>query len=172
MVPIATCSPKNNELVKSYGAQEVFDYRDKDCAAKIKAFTGNNLKYALDCITTVESTATCFASIGRAGGRYVSLDPFATHAATRRTVRADWFLGPAIFGDGSTWPAPYGREPDPSIREFGAKLWTLAQKLVGEGKLRNHPVRVISGTINNIIEAMEEVASGKVSGEKLVVSFK
>ncbi|KAI8627215.1 zinc-binding dehydrogenase [Xylariaceae sp. FL1651] len=145
LIPIATCSPKNFELVKSRGAETVFDYRESDCAAKIRALTSNNLRYALDCITTVESTAACFAAIGRAGGRYVSLDPFSQHVATRKVVKAEWVLGPAIFGDGSTWPEPYGRAPDPQIRQFGADLWVIAQKLVDEDKLQHHPLRVLQG---------------------------
>lgn len=78
-------------------------------------------------------------------------------------------LGPAIFGDGSTWPAPYGREPDADIRQFGAKLWRLAQKLVDEGKLRNHPLRVLDGGWDAVVEALDLVKSGKVSGEKIIV---
>jgi len=33
----ATSSPKNFDLVRSFGATEVFDYKDKDIAAKVKA---------------------------------------------------------------------------------------------------------------------------------------
>ncbi|KAF4635614.1 hypothetical protein G7Y89_g2489 [Cudoniella acicularis] len=102
MVPIAVYSPKNGQLVKSYGAEDFFDYRDQDCAAKILAYTKNNLRYVIDCITTAESTQACFNVIGRAGGKYVSLDPFATYAATRKNISADWVLGPIIFGEGST----------------------------------------------------------------------
>jgi len=35
LIPIATCSPKNFELAKGNGAEEVFDYHDKDVAQKI-----------------------------------------------------------------------------------------------------------------------------------------
>ncbi|KAK1714905.1 hypothetical protein BDP67DRAFT_618078 [Colletotrichum lupini] len=73
--PIAICSPKNFDLAKRNQAVEVFDRNDKELAKKIKTYTKGNLKYALDCITTVESTAFCYAAIGRGGGKYVSLDP-------------------------------------------------------------------------------------------------
>ncbi|KAM4055325.1 alcohol dehydrogenase groES-like domain-containing protein [Hirsutella rhossiliensis] len=169
MIPIAACSPKNADQVRAYGAEATFDYRQPDCAAKIKAFTKNNLRYALDCITTVESTAFCYAAIGRAGGKYVALDPFSQHAATRANVVADWVLGPSIFGDGSTWPAPYGRPPSEEIRAYGEKLWALAQKLVDEGKLRHHPVRILEGGLEEVVTGMEMVRSGKLSGEKCVV---
>lgn len=38
LVPIATCSPKNFELARRNGAEEVFDYRDADAAQKIVRF--------------------------------------------------------------------------------------------------------------------------------------
>ncbi|UPL02824.1 hypothetical protein LCI18_013758 [Fusarium solani-melongenae] len=169
MIPIATCSPKNSEQVKAYGAQETFDYHQPDSAARIKAYTKNNLCYALDCITTIESTSFCFAALGRAGGKYVSLDPFSPHVATRATVKTDWVLGPSIFGDGSTWPDPYGRPPSEEIRAYGEKLWAVAQKLVDDGKLLHHPVRIIDGGLSQLLTGMELVRSGKLSGEKCVV---
>ena len=33
---VSTASPKNFDLVKSYGADAVFDYRDSDVVKKIK----------------------------------------------------------------------------------------------------------------------------------------
>ncbi|KAL0941427.1 Enoyl reductase LovC 1 [Colletotrichum truncatum] len=169
LIPIATCSPKNFELVKSHGAEEVFDYHDKDCVDKILDSTQGNLKYALDCITTVESTAFCFKAIGRAGGKYVSLDPIPAHAATRKVVKTDWVLGPSIFGEGSTWPEPYGRPPSDEMRRYGAELFALAQKLVCEGKLKHHPLRILDGGLEAVLGGMDVIKSGAHSGEKLVV---
>lgn len=39
LIPIATCSPRNFELAKSNGAEEVFDYQEKDVAQKIVSFS-------------------------------------------------------------------------------------------------------------------------------------
>ncbi|ETS80410.1 hypothetical protein PFICI_07939 [Pestalotiopsis fici W106-1] len=169
MIPIATCSAKNSEQVKSYGAEETFDYKEPGCAARIKAYTKNNLRYALDCITNVQTTTFCYAALGRAGGKYVSLDPYSEHAAARRTVKGDWVLGPSIFGDGSTWPAPYGRPPSDELRAYGEKLWRLAQELIADGKLRPHPARTLEGGLERISEGMEMVKNGQFAGEKCVV---
>ena len=123
----------------------------------------------MDCITTVESTQACYGAIGRAGGRYVSLDPYSDHAATRKVVKADWVLGPAIFGDGSTWPNPYGRAADPELRQFCVDLWAISQKLVDEDKLQHDPLRVLNGGLHAVIDGMDLVKKGVVSGEKIVV---
>ncbi|KAF5017411.1 hypothetical protein F66182_10662 [Fusarium sp. NRRL 66182] len=169
LIPIAVCSPKNFALARSNGAEQVFDRHEEGCAQKIKSYTKNNLKYALDCITSVESTVFCFAAIGRAGGRYVSLDPWEEHAAMRKVVKCDFTVGPRIFGEGCTWPAPYGSEPDEELREFGVKLWDIARNLVAEGKLKNHPLRVLDGGFEAIMAGMELIRDKKLSGEKVVV---
>lgn len=136
-----------------------------------RTYTKNNLRYALDCITNVESTTLCFAAIGRAGGRYVSLNPFPEHAATRKMVTADWTLGPTIFGEGSTWPAPYGRPGSEKDRAFGEELWRVAARLVEDGKIVHHPLRVIPGGFEAIKQGMELVRTGQLSGEKVVVKL-
>ncbi|GKT65488.1 enoyl reductase [Colletotrichum tofieldiae] len=170
--PIATCSPKHFELAKKNGAAEVFDYRDEQCAEKIRKYTKGNLKYALDCIVNIESTTTCFKAIGRAGGKYVSLDPFPAQAATRKVVQTDFVVGPLIFGEGCSWPEPYGRPASEELRQFGVKLWQIAANLVKEGRLRHHPLRVVDGGFDAIMEGLSLVSKGQVSGEKIVVRMK
>lgn len=100
----------------------------------------------------------------------MALDPFSAAAAKRAVVKTDWVLGPAIFGEGSTWPAPYGRPPSEELRAYGERLWSVAQKLVDEGKLRHHPVRTLAeGGLEQVLVGMEMVRSGRLSGEKCVV---
>lgn len=53
--------------------------------------------------------------------------------------------------------------------DFSARLFRICQKLIDEGKLRHHPLRVIRGGIEDILKGLELVESGKVSGEKVVV---
>lgn len=126
--------------------------------------------YVVDCISTTESTRICFDAIGRAGGKYVALDPFSQEiAATRRVVKANWVLGPTIFGDGCTWPAPYTRAPDPELKKFGEELFRVAQKLIDNGDLLPHPLKVLDGGFEAILEGLEIVRLGRVSAEKVVV---
>lgn len=47
-----TCSPRNFELCKQYGADEVFDYSDPDVGAKIREATGDALGVTFDCISS------------------------------------------------------------------------------------------------------------------------
>lgn len=168
-VPIATASPRNFELVQSYGAAAVFDYNAPDCAAKIRALTRNNLHYALDCITTGESTTLCYAALGRGGGVYTSLDPFSEAVAkTRKAVKADWVLGPTMMGLEVAWPEPHRRDVEPDTRKFGLRWREVIENLLEQGKIRTHPINVQGGGLQGALDGLEEVKKGLVRAEKLV----
>ncbi|KZF23889.1 putative zinc-binding dehydrogenase family oxidoreductase [Xylona heveae TC161] len=167
--PVVTCSPHNFELVKSYGAEAVFDYRATDCASAIRSHTRNSLKYALDCISTAESMQICYAALGRAGGRYTALDPYPeTVAGTRKIVKADWVLGPIMLGRDIGWPAPHGRPADQDMYAFGVKWRKTVQELLDQGLIREHPLFVQSGGLAGVLQGMEAIRAKKISGKKLV----
>ncbi|KZL81492.1 enoyl reductase, partial [Colletotrichum incanum] len=167
--PIAVCSPPNFHLALRNGAAATFDYRDHACGSKIRHWTKGNLRYALDCITNIESARICHEAIGRAGGRYVSLGPLPDHASRRHTVSRDWVHGPSIFGEGSAWPEPYRREPSEDLQRFGFELWKVVSDLVAAGRLQHHPLRILEGGLASVIDALEIVKNGLVSGEKIIV---
>lgn len=66
---ITTCSPRNFDLVRSYGADVCFDYNTSTCGPDIRAFTKNALDYALDCITEESTMKICYQALGRCGGK-------------------------------------------------------------------------------------------------------
>ena len=66
---ITTCSPKNFELVKDYGADECVDYQSPTCGPDIRVMTGNALDYALDCVTNEGTMKICYQALGRCGGK-------------------------------------------------------------------------------------------------------
>lgn len=169
---VATSSPNNMELVKSFGADAVFDYRSPTCADDIRAHTSNSLRFAIDCITTPDTTTLCFNSLGRTGGRYVSLDPYSEAiAATRKRVAADWVLGPELMGDEIAWPAPHGRKANPFAKEFCCIWNKTLQGLVNKGKLRTHPQLLRDTGLEGALGGLEEIRAKKVSGRKLVFTL-
>jgi NADPH:quinone reductase-like Zn-dependent oxidoreductase len=66
---ITTCSPHSNDLVRSYGADDIFDYHEATCGEDIRALTKNALEYALDCITEENTMKICYQALGRCGGK-------------------------------------------------------------------------------------------------------
>ncbi|KAK0732952.1 chaperonin 10-like protein [Lasiosphaeria miniovina] len=168
-IPIATCSPHNFALVKSYGAAEAFDYRDPSSVDSIKAYTGNALDFALDCVCQGSSMKFCYAAIGRAGGRYTTLEPFPQNMHTRKRVKPDWLLGAALLGREIGWKEPYRVEADPELRQFGRDWVLCAQRLLDCGDIKPHPARVGREVgLEPVLEGIELLRQKAVSGEKLV----
>ncbi|KAL2833069.1 hypothetical protein BJY01DRAFT_239629 [Aspergillus pseudoustus] len=166
--PIATCSPRNFEQAKSYSAEAVFDYNDPNSAQEIKLYTKNNLKYVLDCISEPETMQFCYSCIGRAGGKYTGLEPYPEFLHTRPTVQPDWVLGPALLGKPIDWGEPFVRDGDPEMREFAHQWFTIAQQLLDEGRLKLHPLHVMDGGFQELLDGMDLLRKKMISGKKLV----
>ncbi|PSR84132.1 chaperonin 10-like protein [Coniella lustricola] len=169
---IATCSPKTSDLVKSFGADATFDYSSPTCAADIKTYTRNCLRLALDCITTADTTRLCYSALGRAGGRYVALDPYSSAvSATRSIVHADWVFGMDLLGEDVGWPAPHGRNADPVATEFGVVWNKTLQSLLDRGLVRPHPQIIRATGLAGALEGIQEIRAKKNAGQKLVYTL-
>ncbi|RFU77042.1 zinc-binding dehydrogenase family [Trichoderma arundinaceum] len=170
--PIATCSPSNNELVLRFGAEKVFDYSSPTCAEDIRAYTGNELAYTLDCVSQADTTQLCYGSMGRAGGRYVSLEPFRETVAQSRalTIQPSWVMVLTIFGRKVALDGEYGREARPEDRKFGAKAFAAVQDLLDRGLINTHPVKAQPGGWEGVVEGVDIIRTQALSGYKLVYS--
>lgn len=165
---VTTCSPRNFGLVRGFGAHETFDYRADGCAARIRGHCGNALEVAIDCVSEDSTLKFCYEAIGRAGGRYTGLNPFDGRLATRRVIEADWILATRITGGASAWPAPYGCDAEPRLRDMAVPIFAVIERLLHEGKVRPHPVRVEEGGYEGLIRGVDVVRKGGLSGQKLV----
>ncbi|KAI0835712.1 GroES-like protein [Hypoxylon sp. FL0890] len=169
LIPITTCSPRNFSLVKSYGAETVFDYNDPNSAEEIRKHTKNALDYALDCFCGGNSMQYCYKAIGRAGGRYTTLEPYPEGHATRKRVKPEYILGPALLGRRIGWKEPYTIEANPELRIFGRNWFQCVQRLLDSGEIRPHPVKLHDRVgFDGILEGIELLRKKSVSGEKLV----
>lgn len=80
---MTTASPRNFDLVKSLGADAVFDYHDDDVVTKIKEATGDSVAYAVDAISVAASQRISAEVIAPTGGKVV-LVQFPVAGATER----------------------------------------------------------------------------------------
>lgn len=168
LIPITTCSPHNFKSVKALGAIEAFDYHSASCGADIRSFTRNSLVYALDCITDTGSMEICYAAIGSNGGKYLALDPFPVRAHTRRNVKPNWIIAFTMFNKPINWQRPYRKEAKPKDRKFAEHWFQVAQGLLDSGAVVPHPIRERSGGLKGVIDGVDMVRKGEVSGVKLV----
>jgi len=60
-------------MLKSYGADLIIDYKDPEVVAKLKAGTGDSIKYGLDCISEGDSYRKAQLAFQSEGGTLVTL---------------------------------------------------------------------------------------------------
>ncbi|KAL4940481.1 hypothetical protein BDV06DRAFT_196588 [Aspergillus oleicola] len=161
---LTTCSPHNFELVKSLGADEVFDYKDPEAAAKIREYTNDDLKLVLDTISLKPSADFCDNAISTKGGEYTAL---LNIQIERENVNDRWTLGYTCVGEafdfGKThWPAK------PEDKEFAEGFAVIVDKLLAEGKIKVHKPNVGEDGLKGVLEGLQLLKEDKVSGEKLV----
>jgi hypothetical protein len=85
----------------------------------------------------------------------------------REDVTSIFFLGYSISGE----PYSLMGEEFPAVPEdfaLAAQFSNLAEELLADGSIKAHPASVRAGGLEGIIEGMEEMKRGKISGEKLV----
>lgn len=162
---VTTCSPRNFDLVKSLGAHAVFDYRDAECANKIREYTNDSLAHVLDCISSSASAEICSTAVGSAGGVVSYLLTGTKH--DRPDVQAKSTLGYTVMGEACHFGS-LELPAKPEDFEFGKVFWGLSEKLFSEGRVRVHPPELRSGGLNGIFEGLQEMREDKVSGVKLV----
>ena len=147
---ITTASPKNFDLVRSRGADAVFDYHEPDCAEKIRAYTNDSLRYVLDCISQESSYKICAAALSSDSSQQlhcVTLLP--VDAWPRKDVTPQAIVGYTTFGEEffkfeTTFPALKDHF------DMGVMFWKLNAKLLAEGKIKTHPVTVRENGLQGI----------------------
>ncbi|KAF7546107.1 hypothetical protein G7Z17_g8659 [Cylindrodendrum hubeiense] len=161
---LATSSPHNFDLLKSLGADKVFDYRSPDAAAEIRKYTENNLKLVFDTIALESTAKFSDEALSTEGGEYSSLLPIGIERANvnARSTLAYTTVGEAfVFGSN---PVP----AKPEDKEYAQFFWDLAVKLLADGKVKPHTPSVRPGGLKGVLEGLQLLREDKVSGEKLV----
>ncbi|ROW04708.1 hypothetical protein VMCG_04869 [Cytospora schulzeri] len=171
LAPVVTCSPRNFDLARKYGATEIFDYTHPggiETGEVIRRDTDGRLRHALDCAVDADSVSCCYAAFGRVGGRYVSLESCPEELRTRRSVRAHFVMGLEVFGKEVKLGGEYGRPASKEKHDTAARCFRMFQRLLDEGRLEAHPVQIVQGGFDGILQGLELLAQGAVSGKKLV----
>ncbi|UKZ55710.1 hypothetical protein TrVGV298_009534 [Trichoderma virens] len=169
--PIALCSPRNHDPVKSLGAVATFDYHSPSCGSEIRDFTNNTLVYALDCIADTGSMTICYQAIRDAGGHYLSLEPFPTRCHTRKSIKRNWINTLTMFNQAVKWQIGYRKDAKPRDRAFGNEWFRTSQNLLDNDHIKPHPFREITGGLDPIVDGITQVRKSEVSAMKLVYTI-
>ncbi|KAI8635374.1 GroES-like protein [Xylariaceae sp. FL1651] len=176
---IATASPRNFELLKSAGADHVFDYKSPTVGADIRALTANKLMYAWDC--TGYGGAICAAALSDGEGEGGSKPTYATIIPVEREVfdKANPVVdGPHFTLGYDAFGVAYPRfgttyEPDPEEIEFARMFWNLTQELLASGALKplRPEVNRLGSGLEGVVRGLDELRNDRVSGTKLVYTL-
>ncbi|KAI1813316.1 GroES-like protein [Poronia punctata] len=172
---IATSSPHNFALLKSIGADHVFDYRSATAGAEIRALTDNKLEYAWDC--TGYGAAVCAAALSDRGRpKYATIIP----------VKEEELLDVNPVVDGPYFTLGYDAMGEPFERmgqgmwtpskeevDYARMFWELSEELLASGKLTplKPEVNRLGSGLEGVIKGLDELKNGRVSGSKLVYTL-
>jgi hypothetical protein len=78
-------------------------------------------------------------------------------------------MGSSIIGERIPLGNGYGTDASPEKRKFGIEYYQEIQKLFDRGQLKSHPITVLPGRWNGIIQGLELLKARTVSAQKLVV---
>ncbi|KAH8099834.1 GroES-like protein [Cristinia sonorae] len=162
---VTVASPKHHELLKSYGADAVFDYKDSEAITKIKETTGDSIHLGLDAVSTAETEVFSVKAFATGAGKL--------HVLGMAPEADAQSLRPDISIQASTVYTTHGRAlgPVPAQPQDKALMVHFLKKfpeLVKSGALKPNPTKLINGGLAGIPEGFEYMLSGKVSGEKVV----
>ncbi|KUI60191.1 Enoyl reductase LovC [Cytospora mali] len=162
--PIAICSAKSAPLAVQYGATSTADYTSATCNEQIKGLVGGSpIRHILDCITSADSSATCYAVMARTGGRYACLERLPESWRTRRAVKVKEVMGYEGIGlDVDLGPTVYSRKANPRLFEITAEWAKEMQWSLDRGLVRPHPIREVTGDWNGVIDGLIALQRGGV----------
>ncbi|KAI0823567.1 GroES-like protein [Trametes gibbosa] len=164
----STASPRNFDLVKSLGADVVFDYRDPDVVAKIKKETGDSITAAFDTISLKDSQRISAEVLSPAGGKIVLVLAPVPDATNRKDVE---FIPTLIytalgraFQFGPTQQFPVSPEDRAQIVQFLKKV----PQFVKDDAIKPPSIKLWKGGLTAIPDGLQYMREGKVSAEKIV----
>jgi len=164
---VTVASPKNHELCTSYGADAVFDYKDPEVVAKVKAVTNNSLHAAFDTIAQLPTQSLTIQTFGPGAGKLVVIKPPQEDAQKlRKDVEIQHILIYTALGREFTLGKHF--PPSQEDRAHMAQFLVKLPALVTAGAIKPNPVKVWPGGLAAIPEGLRYMKEGKHSGEKIV----
>ncbi|KAI9677234.1 MAG: hypothetical protein M1822_008183 [Bathelium mastoideum] len=163
-----TSTPKNFPLLKSLGADATYDYRSKTCSRDIRKQTNNQLHHTFDTISENGSVQICRQALSDAGNNFYAGFPNG-HEFGDPNIRTSYSIGFTALGE----ELQFGRNGprmgvDINDHEFSKRFIAMSVELLRQGKIKPLKMRVGKGGLKGVLEGLNEMRQGKVSGEKWV----
>jgi NADPH:quinone reductase-like Zn-dependent oxidoreductase len=163
---ITTCSKHNFDLVKSYGADFVYDSRATSSLAEIQQAHAQ-VNMAFDGLSTNESTTFCATLLKQTRGKLVVLLDTVKFAKSLG-VEAKMIMMYTALGEQFAWLPPVGPAflADPAARDLLVRFYRLLPSLLD--RIKPLPTKELDGGLENIPKNMQVMKAGS-SGAKLTM---
>jgi NADPH:quinone reductase-like Zn-dependent oxidoreductase len=151
---IATASPRNEDLVRDYGATHFFDRNlsGKQLMAAINKVTDSPIRLVYDAISLPETQSIGWELLANNGTLILTCPP---------SVKEDEGKGRMAF---QTLGTPH----IPQNQELCSSSWAMVEKWLSEGTIQPNRHEVLPNGLEGIIGGLERMRLGQVSGTKLV----
>ncbi|KAI9807635.1 MAG: hypothetical protein M1825_005576 [Sarcosagium campestre] len=165
---VTTASPRNFDLVKSYGADAVFDYNSPSALDEVKKGFPN-IHRAMDCISKGDSVNFCSQAMAEGGGKVISLLRAAKSKVPNVEVKN--IFAYTLLGKPFGILQPLGPKfaAVPSDRAGLVRFYKLLPSLLDD--VRPPPIQVLEGGFDALQRGLEMLKKREVSGKKLVVNL-
>ncbi|KAI1209007.1 alcohol dehydrogenase [Annulohypoxylon truncatum] len=171
---IATSSPRNFELLKSLGADAVFDYNSPTAGPEIRALTQNKLTLAWDC-TGSGGELVARALSDELPSRYAAIIPVdkeVVHGINPKVEGPTFHIGYDVMGEPYKWGDRVVEVKQDEV-DHAVRFWETARELLESGKVR--PIRTVVNQggkgLEGVLKGLEELKNGNISAGKFVYTL-
>ncbi|BGO98646.1 zinc-binding oxidoreductase [Rhodotorula toruloides] len=160
---VVAIAGSSQDVPKSYGADEVLDYRNKSTSSLAfeirQSYGGKGVKYIYDAVSegTLEVVAEALKDVEGAKYTYVL-------TYTEEQLKT---LPSNVHPERTLCATAYGEDSD-----FAEKWFDWVGKAIEAGGFRAQKVTVVPGGLEGVKEGLRRLQQGEVRGEKLVYRIK
>ncbi|WWC62193.1 uncharacterized protein I303_104788 [Kwoniella dejecticola CBS 10117] len=163
-----TCSPKHHDLVKSYGANHVFDYKEANVVDQIRsAAVHSDLVYTFDTIGTVQSSKQASECLEAGKGNLCTVrpGPANTEGVVGGTKISDVLVWTAFLKDHQykDFKYPACQEDHDLAKELNTKI----PRWLEEGSITPSNTKLYNG-LDCVEKGFQEYRDGHISAYKIV----
>ncbi|TIB70437.1 hypothetical protein E3Q24_02962 [Wallemia mellicola] len=176
---VATTSSKNSDLVKSLGANLLFDYADVDVVDKIKQATNDNVTFALDCVGYPDSLHKSVISVSDTKPAIVHtlLPPQKDFPLNKTNAQVKFSLIHSVFAEDLSWAnyifnPPITQTEMDEEQEKAAKFFNYDKgalyEPISNNEIKTTPIFATSRGLDNILPWLLKMERGEIRGGKVV----
>lgn len=171
---IVVASRKHKQQLKSYGADELFDYHDKDVVEQIKS-KYKDLPYLIDAVSAPES----FVNVYRLGNsdkptKLIQLTSMSEEIIPEKERNPHVTVEGAILYLVTGLEVPFGRftvPANPAYREAAIKFVHFIEPKVADGEINHIPLQIFHNGLEDVPIAMNKIKQGENSNVKYIVTM-